>query len=194
VHRPQAGYRAVLRAELPGARVVADRFHVIADANKRLDETRRLEGGALREQLSRWPLLKGVERLSERQAASLADMVSRFPAIAEQHWCKERLRNLYRAPDRWTAEARWTSLLVAMEASEDPGVWAWSRTLRGWRREIMGWFEVPITNGFTEGCHTKIKLLKRMSYGYRNVEVYRRKMLLGFLPVSPAVLAPHLSS
>jgi len=190
----KAGYRTVLRAELPAARVVADRFHVIADGNRRLDETRRLEGGALGEALPRWPLLKGVERLTGRQAERLAELVARFPAIAEQHWCKERLRDLYRSPDRRIAEARWTTLLVAMEASDDPTVWAWSRTLRNWRREIMGYFEVPITNGFTEGCHTKIKLLKRLSYGYRNVEVYRRKMLLGFLPVSPAVLAPHLSS
>lgn len=81
-----------------------------------------------------------------------------------------------------------------MEASEDPAVWAWSRTLRNWRREIMGFLEVRITNGFTEGCHTKVKPLKRLSHGYRNVEVYRRKMLLGFLPTSPAGLAPHLSS
>lgn len=190
----KAGYRSVLRAELPAARVVADRFHVVADANRRLDETRRLEGGALREPLPRWPLLKGVERLTERQATRLAGLVARFPALAEQHWCKERLRDLYRSAGRREAEARWTSLLVAMEASEDPAVWLWARTLRAWRREIMAYFVVPITNGFTEGCHTKIKLLKRMSYGYRNVEVYRRKMLLGFLPVSPVVLAPHLSS
>jgi len=38
------------------------------------------------------------------------------------------------------------------------------------------------TNGFTEGCNTKIKMLKRISYGLRNVEVYWRKMLLGFVP------------
>jgi len=28
----------------------------------------------------------------------------------------------------------------------------------------------------------KIKMLKRISYGLRNVEVYWRKMLLGFIP------------
>lgn len=190
----KAGYRAVLRQELPAARIVADHFHVIADANQRLDATRRLEGAEAHEVLPRWPLLKGQERLSERQQARLAELVRRFPSLAEQHWCKERLRDLYRAPDRRTAEAGWTSLLIVMEASDDAAVWAWARTLRRWRREILGYFELPITNGFTEGCHTKIKLLKRLSYGYRNVQVYLRKMLLGFLPTSPAVLAPHFSS
>jgi len=35
---------------------------------------------------------------------------------------------------------------------------------------------------FTEGCNTKIKMLKRISYGLKNVEVYWGKMLLGFVP------------
>ena len=38
------------------------------------------------------------------------------------------------------------------------------------------------TNGFTEGCNTMIKKLKRISYDLRNVEVYWRKMPLGFVP------------
>jgi transposase len=189
-----AGYRAVLRAELSGARIVADRFHVIADANRRLDETRRLEGTETGEALPRWPLLKGQERLTPRQAEKLAELCARYPTLAEQHWCKERLRELYRAPDRRAAEAHWTRLLVVMEASDDAAVLAWARSLRRWRKEILGYFELPITNGFTEGCHTKIKLLKRLSYGYRNVQVYLRKMLLGFLPTDAPVLRPHLTA
>jgi len=82
--------------------------------------------------------------------------------VDEQHWCKERLRDLYRAFDRRTAAARWTNLLTVMEASDDAAVLICARTLRAWRREIMGYFELPITNGFTVGCHTKIKLLKRL--------------------------------
>jgi transposase len=188
----KAGYRTVARRQFPKARIVADHFHVIADANRRLDETRRLEQAEAKTPLPRWPLLKAEERLTERQREQLDTLRRRYPALREQHWCKERLRDLYRSPDRRTAEARWTTLLVAMEASDDPEVWLWARTLQRWRREILGYFNLRITNGFTEGCHTKIKLLKRMSYGFRNIEVYLRKMLLGFLPVSFAVLAPHL--
>ncbi|MGQ9546325.1 MAG: transposase, partial [Dehalococcoidia bacterium] len=36
--------------------------------------------------------------------------------------------------------------------------------------------------GFTEGCNTKIKMLKRASYGLRNAQVYWRKMLPAFVP------------
>ena len=38
-----------------------------------------------------------------------------------------------------------------------------------------------------KGLHTKIKLLKRTSYGFTNRDRYRRKMLLAFLPAG----SPH---
>jgi hypothetical protein len=133
---PLAVYRSVLRAELPGARIVADRFHVIADANRRLDETRRLEGGALGEALPRWPLPGG-----QRRPGGLALGAHPAALAARDH-------GLLRAPHH--------------------------QRLHG---------GLP---------HQDQAAHKRPSYGYRNVQVYLRKMLLGFLPVSHAVLAPHL--
>ena len=35
----------------------------------------------------------------------------------------------------------------------------------------------PETNGFTEGCNNKIKVLKRNAYGYRNFERFRKHIL-----------------
>jgi hypothetical protein len=43
--------------------------------------------------------------------------------------------------------------------------------------EALGF--IHTTNGFTEGCHTKIKMLKWVSYGWKNVEVYWRKCSWG---------------
>ncbi|HUU62566.1 MAG TPA: transposase [Dehalococcoidia bacterium] len=51
-----------------------------------------------------------------------------------------------------------------------------------WREPILNHLGNRTTNGYTEGCNTKIKMLKRNSYGIRNVEVYWRKMLLGLVP------------
>ena len=46
----------------------------------------------------------------------------------------------------------------------------------------MNHFVNHTTNGFIEGCNTRIKMLKRISCGLRNVEVYWRIMLLEFVP------------
>jgi len=58
----------------------------------------------------------------------------------------------------------------------------WDNTLKQWREPILNHFGNGTTNGFTEGCNAKIKMLKRVSYGLRNVEAYWRKMPLGFAP------------
>lgn len=38
-------------------------------------------------------------------------------------------------------------------------------------------FSSAITNGFTEGCNNKIKVLKRNAYGYRNFKRFRNRIL-----------------
>ena len=37
-----------------------------------------------------------------------------------------------------------------------------------------------ITNGFTEGCNNKIKVLKRNAYGYKNFDRFRKRILYMF--------------
>lgn len=45
-----------------------------------------------------------------------------------------------------------------------------------WREEITNSFEYPCTNGPLEGFHTKIKTLKRNSFGLRNFENFRKRI------------------
>lgn len=56
----------------------------------------------------------------------------------------------------------------------------WAYTLKRWREPILNYFDNKTTNAYTEGCNTKVKMLKRISFGLRNVEVYVGKMMLAF--------------
>ncbi len=38
-------------------------------------------------------------------------------------------------------------------------------------------FSYPYTNGYTEGCNNKIKVIKRNAYGYRNFSRFRNRIL-----------------
>ena len=58
----------------------------------------------------------------------------------------------------------------------------WANTLKRWRELVLNYFEDNTTNAYTKMCNTKVKMLKRISFGLRNIEVYVRKMMLGFLP------------
>jgi transposase len=50
-------------------------------------------------------------------------------------------------------------------------------TLQNWAKSIFNTFDYPYTNGFTEGCNNKIKVLKRNAYGYRNFNRFRKRIL-----------------
>jgi len=90
------------------------------------------------------------------------------------------LRSFYRAKDRCEEEKILERVLIGCETSEDAEMVRWGRTLRRWRKYFLNYFDHRTTNAYTEGVHTKIRLLNRASYGLRNIEVYVKKMLLGF--------------
>ena len=50
-------------------------------------------------------------------------------------------------------------------------------TFVNWSKSIFNTFDYPYTNGFTEGCNNKIKVLKRNAYGYRNFDRFRKRIL-----------------
>lgn len=49
-----------------------------------------------------------------------------------------------------------------------------ARTLKSWFDGIISSFAYSYTNGFTEGCNNKVKVLKRNAYGYRNFRRFRK--------------------
>lgn len=42
---------------------------------------------------------------------------------------------------------------------------------------ILNYFDHRVTNGFVEGKNDRIKVIKRIAYGYRNVNNLRRRIL-----------------
>ncbi len=63
------------------------------------------------------------------------------------------------------------------ESSELPQFEKCAKTIRNWISGILNSFSVPYTNGFTEGCNNKIKVLKRNAYGYKNFVRFRNRIL-----------------
>ena len=53
--------------------------------------------------------------------------------------------------------------------------------------EILNDFNYPITTGFVEGKNNRIKTIKRMAYGYRNMDNFRTRILVTNLGYGDAV-------
>ena len=61
----------------------------------------------------------------------------------------------------------------------DPHMDGFLRLLNNWRKWILNYFvSNKVTNAFVEGMNNKIKVIKRVGYGYRNKMNFRRKVLV----------------
>ena len=185
----RSSYKPVIERMLPGAILTADRFHVELLAKRALDEIRTVvqdEARGSRVNLKKL-LWLNESQLDEHQKIKLELIFKKYenyPILKEAWIIKEKLVRMYWASSREEAEKRFKHIMMLLETSDNSCYLAtMRRTLKKWKRPILNYFENKTTNGFTEGCHTKIKLIKRVSYGFKNIDTYIAKMTLAFLPL-----------
>ena len=179
------GYLNTLKRELPNAKVTVDKFHVIAYANKNLDEVRSIIVAKNRYHV-RKILFKGKEKLNEKEKIKLEmlfKMFEKFPSLYQAYFIKEKLREFYRLKNKSEARKKFSVILIYCENSQSRYVKSFGKTLFRWKENILNYFDNFQTNAFTEGVHTKIKMTKRISFGFRNINNYIAKMTLAFIPL-----------
>jgi len=179
------GLRKATEAVSPSAKVVVDPFRVIADANRRMDEARRIEQdvhGKRKVKIPKKIFPVGREKLSHEKREQVDRLLEKYPELKGFYWAKEKIRELYRQQTREEATNILDYIILNLRCAEDGELIRWGNTLRHWREPILNRFDNRTTNGFTEGCNSKTKMLKRVSCGLRNAHAYQRKMPLGFAP------------
>lgn len=182
-------FRAAIEEGLPTARIVVDPFHLVKLAGEKMEAVRPHVLNHLNREVPRVKraLRTPKEKLKDEDKLKLEKlwaMTHPWPQLKLAWMVKEKIRDLYRSRDRASAEKKLTLILAYLEGVESKPLQELRGTLTRWRPYILNHFDHGTSNGFTEGCHTKIKMLKRMSYGFRNRERYKTKILLGFHPVS----------
>lgn len=190
-------YRKAIEAELPGTRIVADKFHIVrsvdAAAQKvRIRHGRRRtvvgrDGGISRQHNprfdsrvfnSRWLFMRRSHNLDKDEQAALDYLFELHPEIGVAWWLKEAFAAIYRASNRTDAEQQldlWVHHVEQAGLKEFTDLW---RTLSHWRDPILAYFDDPQTNAYAEGITNKIKVMKRRGYGHRHQLRYRDKVLL----------------
>ena len=192
-----SGYKNAIKKALPQLMVVADPFHVVRDANKRLDDERKvaeevyfvLEGKRIR--IPKRPLMMGREKLRGRKKQKVDEILSQYENIRVFYHFKERIRFLYKAANRSEAERILEGVLEEMRAYRRwPALRRWQRSLERWKEEILNYFISKSSNGQVEARNVVVKLLKRISFGMRDPDLYAKKIMLGLVPMKflPQVL------
>jgi transposase len=172
---------------------VLDKFHIVAHLNKAVDETRRLDAAELRRQgdkvtlkHTRWCLLKRPSKLTEKQTGRLRGLLRLNLRTARAYILKEDFNHFwtYVSPT-WAGKFldRWCEM--AMRSGIEP-MKAKAKMLQSHRDLILNYFRAKkaYSSGVVEGLNTKVKLVTRKAFGYREFDTIRIALFhaLGRLP------------
>jgi transposase len=182
-------YRGLVQKVLPEADIVADRFHVMKLVNEELNRARNaekreindLKDEAQKKELqailknSKYALLKPEGRLTEKQRLKLKEVKEASPKLAEMHRHKELFRAIFEESRNWKDGVfkllDWLKDAQSIFQSS-------AATIGRWFEEISNYFESRTTSGAVEGINNRLKLIKRLGYGFRNFENFRLRCLI----------------
>lgn len=117
---------------------------------------------------SRWTLLMNREKLSDNRNEYLEEILQNHHNLAVCYAMKEEMCELFRLTDRNTAEKRWTEWFNAAKASEIPALVKFAELKEKRLPGLIAHAEYNISTGKLEGFNNKIKVSKRIGYGYRD--------------------------
>ncbi len=175
-------YRAIVRKHFPNARIVADRFHVIRLLNHHfLACWRDLDRVGSRHRGLVSLMRRHRHRLSPDQQTRLETYFDQHPAVGVIYRFKQRLAYLPLKKHRTRKQcvplaARFLKAVYQLRQAGLPQLVALGETLASWSAEIACMWRFSRNNGITEGFHTKMELLQRQAYGFRNFENYRLRV------------------
>ena len=178
-------YINAVTENLPNAKIVFDRFHIIDLFNKKLSI---LRGKLYRESKdlmqkdvlkgTRWLLLKNSSNLNaeKNEKKKLEEALRLNKPLSTAYYLKEELHLLWNMEDidsakkflgNWCKKAYASGILMLKKMAN---------TLLAHRTGIFNYFQYRISTGPLEGTNNKIKVLKRKMYGFRDFEFFKLKL------------------
>lgn len=193
-----ASYNALVSEHMPWARIVYDRYHMQAQFGRdvlgavRLDEARkhnamakklREMGGSkaeIREEKrlyseakrARWILLAGKDRLPDEEASSLRRILDDHADLAVCHAMKEEMSRLFELRDEGEARKGWIAWFNGAKASGIPALVGFAERKEKRLDGLVAHASHPISTGKLEGFNNRIKVAKRIAYGYRDEDYF----------------------
>lgn len=178
-----------VRAHCPSARIVYDLFHVVAKFGRevidrvRVDQANQLQHDRPARRLvkqSRWLLLRNPENLEPQQAASLQELLAVNQPLMATYLMKSQLKRLWYAPTERAARWRLTHWLNQALSSGIESLERFARNLRPYADGIIASATFPLNTSVLEGVNNRIKVIKRMAYGYRDTDYFFLKIRAAF--------------
>ncbi len=184
-----ASYELEVQRHCPKAAVIFDLFHVLAKYGRevidrvRVDRANELRGDQPARRLvkgARWLLLRNRESLAPGQDVALEELLAANRPLFVVHVLREALRDLWRQRHTADAARAWRSWYRKALRSRIEPLRRFAQQLRRHQAGILAHSRYPFGTNLIEGINNRIKVIKRMAYGFRDQAYFFLKIRAAF--------------
>ena len=187
------GYEKAVKESLPNAKVVWDLFHIVKKYNHdvvdrvRLDEAKRCQNEDERRTMkkTKFILLKNRANLTADEPARLKELLAANKHLSTAYILRDAMKKLwdYRYPK---AAEKWFNGWYdrAIRSRIEP-LKRFARSLKTRLNGILAHCRFPIHTGILEGINNKVKVIKRVAYGFRDQDYFFLKIRAHFAGTAP---------
>ena len=155
-------YTDIASAFLKNTTQIIDRYHFIRQIIWAFDNVRKrvqkLYGDRNRKLFkhSKRLLIKRSSKLKDYETERIYAMMYISDELRQAYYLKEAFYTVIDAQSREEAKRLMADWILFAQNSKIPEYGECTKTLANWRTGILNSFDVPYSNGFTEGCNNKI--------------------------------------
>lgn len=170
----------------PNAVIVADKYHWVRQINWALDRVRkRVQNNLTREtrlyfKRFRFLLQKRYSTLSDDNKLAVMNIIEKDTDLYNAWQLKEMFYDFKDCRKHNKLRKLLQNFILTAEDLNLPEFKDCITAMHHWATPILNSFQHKYTNAFTEGCNNTIKVMKRISYGYRNFFHLKKRILLSF--------------
>lgn len=173
-------YISSCRSKAPGAAIVYDKFHVVQKLNKAVNDQRNIERKialknkdpniALFSGRFRFILLKKKSNRKQWELEHLEKLCSANQPIFQAMILKDSFMDFYNQKNREMGEQFLKDWIVSAKESGLSTFKKIAESFSDKSEYLLNWFKNKKSSAISEGFNNKIKRLKRMAYGYHDVD------------------------
>jgi transposase len=177
-------FKRIILDNFKNATIIADKFHYTRLINWALDKVRKkVQTGLDKDMRIFFKHSKNIlhKRFSNLTPDEYNQLTAMLDYDEELRWAYSIKEKLYEINDEKDFNTKVKLFKEWLLYSQNCGLIEFKGhldTFFKWHKYIINSFKYSYTNGITEGLNTKIKTLKRISYGFRNFNNFRLRILL----------------
>jgi transposase len=184
-----------VKAHCPEAEIVFDFFHVVAKYGRevidrvRVDEANRVRADKKQRKVvksARWLLLRNRESIQRAEdLVRLDELLAANRRLMTVYVLRDELKQMWRYRSRWHAERHWKQWYAHAVRSRIDPLRRFAKKLKPYLHGILSHCRYPLHTSLLEGINNKIKVIKRMAYGYRDQAYFFLRIRAAFPGAHP---------